>query len=1350
MQRRNPGIQAIFSAEESNEPVVEPVAPEPVDDDQMEPMEVDDEPIRRPPRFFGNREHVEAYVSHCKSNFTSYPTKFADEEKKVLYLLNNMGGSAFEWASKLLIRYPVYSQNSELFIARIRNTFGDPDIEYHHQRQFRALRQHGIGNALDYVNDFRRLAVFVPTDENLLIDNFQQGLDPRLQEKLGNIFPPPDTLDDMARLAVRLDRHLLQQINRKNRNNRSNNRNNNNNGYISHNNRNHYRNTSTTRNNQLERCSYCNRVGHSEDNCYRRQNDIRNQQNTNHSTSAATIPRINTIERTNVESPNEPVSTFTISDHGKTMNLDCLIDTGAFSCFLDKTFADNNAIQYNLDPKTTKVHGINGSSQVYGRTKPLAIQYKQYTSTIQFFVINLKGYQGIIGFDWMQENKGRITLDSNDFNLVFLSDPQDELVSYQENSVSEDSNDITDDSIQEELLKEITAEVQEDILPIIRCIENEEIEDEKTACPEIPPELMDVKEVFDEKKPEELPPHRIYDCTIELKPNTTPFYGPLYSLTQEELVALKEYIDDNLKKKFIRPSKSPYGAPVLFVPKKDGPPRLVVDYRRLNKDTIRNSYPLPLIKDLLDRAQGCKYFTKLDLPHAYNLVRIREGDQHKTAFRCRFGHFEYEVMPFGLMNAPATFQFFINDIFSDVLDKFVFSYLDDVLIFSKTKEEHIQHVKTVLNILLENHLYCKLKKCEFFKSSVKFLGYNISADGISMCEDKVEAILNWPTPKSVKEIQQFLGLANFYRRFISNFSKLVQPLTALTKKDTPFLWSKLHSDAFENLKRMFCSAPVLSIPDPYKPFVVETDASNFAIGAVLSQLDEINKLHPCAFMSKGLKNAEVRYNIFDKELLATVSALKEWRSYLQGAKYPFKIYCDHRNLKFPRNPEMLSDRQIRWYEFLSKFDYEIVYRKGVSNKKADILSRRPDLFIGCITTTLDNSYFLLEIVQEYKKDPFLEEIIDNINEGKNFDKNYELINDLLYFKNRIVIPKALRNSIMLRYHSTPSAGHFSTRKTEELISRFYFWPNLHEDVDEFVKQCLECATLKDKPHAPYGLSQISFTPKKPWTHINVDFITDLPPSAGYTIIMSTVDQFSKMTHFIPVQQLPSAEDVANLFMKEIFRLHGLPVAITSDRGSQFTSRFWKKLLELLNIRPIYSTAHHHASNGQVERFNAIVTQTLRCFTASEPSLWSYYLPLAEFAINNSVNSSTGKSPFEIVYGFSLNFDPAVSFTHAKNHAEFTTMDWETHFQIIHNSINKSKEYVKKFADDNRILGLELQVGDYVWLNPPSSFKLGKFASRRSGPYKILKFVSPVTVKLELPAKSKASDVVHIERLEKFY
>ena len=209
---------------------------------------------------------------------------------------------------------------------------------------------------------------------------------------------------------------------------------------------------------------------------------------------------------------------------------------------------------------------------------------------------------------------------------------------------------------------------------------------------------------------------------------------------------------------------------------------------------------------------------------------------------------------------------------------------------------------------------------------------------------------------------------------------------------------------------------------------------------------------------------------------------------------------------------------------------------------------------------------------------------------------------------------------MLRYHSTPSCGHFSTRKTEEHISRFYFWPNLHEDVDEFVKQCLECATLKDKPHA---------------------------------------------------QQLPSAEDVANLFMKGIFRLLGLPVAIISDRGSQFTSRFWKKHLELLNIRPIYSTAHHHASNGQVERFNAIVTQTLRCFSASETSLWSYYLSLVEYVINNSVNSSTSKSTFEIVYGFSLNFDPSVSFTHSKNHAEFTTMDWETHFQIIHNSINKS-------------------------------------------------------------------------------
>jgi len=821
--------QAIFSteeeaAEESFEESTQEPIPEPMDQPLPQtnhriPMDIDEEPLPRPPRFLGDRNAVEPYIFHCLTNFASNPSRFPDEGRKVLYLLNNMGGYAYEWGSRLLNRYPTYSQNSEMFISRIRNTFGDPDLEYHHQRQFRSLKQRGIGNALDYVNNFRRLAIFVNIDENLLMDTFYQGLDPRLQERLDNIFPQPNNLDDLARLTVRLDRHMLQQFNRRNRN--TNNRNNNSNRRNQAN-RINRRSSNETRNNQILRCSYCNRIGHTEDNCYHRQEDIRRQQgNVQNQASAISSNPIN-IRSTG------PITSFLISTNNQEIPLKCLLDTGSFACFLNKEFADQHSIPYLPDPEVTEVHGIGGSSTVHGKTSKMPIRYKNYSSTVEFYVMDLSNNSpGIIGMNWIREN-----------NLTFrFSNKEGLIINFPCDSSSKSQG-----------------SRYENFSSTNNPIEVATINFKSEKIPEIPEELIQLKEVFDERKPNCLPPHRVYDCSIDLKPNTTPFYGPLYQLTVEEQKALKEYIDENLAKGFIKPSKSPYGAPVMFVPKKDGSLRLVVDYRRLNQDTIRNSYPLPLIKDLLDRVQGCKYFSKLDLPGAYNLVRIREGDQPKTAFRTRFGHFEYEVMSFGLTNAPATFQFFLNDIFSDILDKYAYSFIDDVLIFSKTYDEHVIHVRTVLTILLENKLYCKLKKCEFFKSSIEFLGYIISDQGISMCQDKVKAIRDWPRPKAVKEIQQFLGLANFYRRFIKNFSSIVQPLTNLTKKNIEFVWSDTQENAFINLKNAFCSAPVLIIPDPNKAFVVETDASNFAIGAVLSQLDNENRLHPCVFMSKGLKN----------------------------------------------------------------------------------------------------------------------------------------------------------------------------------------------------------------------------------------------------------------------------------------------------------------------------------------------------------------------------------------------------------------------------------------------------------------------------------------------------------------
>ncbi|KAL0199933.1 hypothetical protein M9458_003120, partial [Cirrhinus mrigala] len=437
-----------------------------------------------------------------------------------------------------------------------------------------------------------------------------------------------------------------------------------------------------------------------------------------------------------------------------------------------------------------------------------------------------------------------------------------------------------------------------------------------------------------------LPPHRPYDCAIDLVPGTSPPKGKLYSLSAPEREAMEKYISASLAAGFILPSSSPAGAGFFFMGKKDGSMRPCIDYRGLNNITVKNTYPLPLMSSAFERSQGASVFTKLDLCNAYHLVRIRKGDEWKTAFNTPRGHFEYQVMPFGLSNAPVVFQAFVNDVLRDMVDQFIYVYLDDILIFSSSLQEHVQHVRQVLQRLLENGLFVKAKKCIFHAQSVLFLGYIISSEGVRMDPDKVKAVVDWPTPDSRKALQRFLGFANSYRHFIRNFSQLASPLTALTSAKTTFRWSSAADSAFANLKSRFVSAPILVAPDPTRQFVVEVDASELGVGAVLSQRSASDdRMHPCAFFSRSLTPAERNYDIGNRKLLAVKLALEEWRHWLEGSGVPFIVWTDHKNLEYIRSAKRLNSRQARWALFFGRFDFSISYRPGSKNIKPNALSR---------------------------------------------------------------------------------------------------------------------------------------------------------------------------------------------------------------------------------------------------------------------------------------------------------------------------------------------------------------------------------------------------------------------------
>ena len=429
-----------------------------------------------------------------------------------------------------------------------------------------------------------------------------------------------------------------------------------------------------------------------------------------------------------------------------------------------------------------------------------------------------------------------------------------------------------------------------------------------------------------------LPPMREIEFSIDLAPGTQPISIPPYRMALAELRELKVQLQELLDKGFIRPSVSPWGAPVLFVKKKDGTMRMCIDYRQLNKATIKNKYPLPRIDDLFDQLQGATHFSKIDLRSGYHQLRIKTEDISKTAFRTKYGHFEFLMMSFGLTNAPAAFMDLMNRVFKPYLDHFVIVFIDDILVYSRSEVEHEYHLRVVLQTLRERKLYAKFSKCEFWLSKVSFLGHVVSRDGIQVDPKKIEAVRDWPQPNTPTEIRSFLGLAGYYRRFVEGFSKIAAPLSRLTQKGVVFRWSDGCEEGFQKLKTALTTAPVLTLPTAEGGFTIYCDASRIGLGCVLMQNGKV-----VAYASRQLKIHEKNYSTHDLELAAIIIALKIWRHYLYGE--PCEVYTDHKSLKYIFKQRDLNLRQRRWLELLKDYDLTILFHPEKANEVADALSR---------------------------------------------------------------------------------------------------------------------------------------------------------------------------------------------------------------------------------------------------------------------------------------------------------------------------------------------------------------------------------------------------------------------------
>jgi hypothetical protein len=593
------------------------------------------------------------------------------------------------------------------------------------------------------------------------------------------------------------------------------------------------------------------------------------------------------------------------------------------------------------------------------------------------------------------------------------------------------------------------------------------------------PKVCEYPDVFPDDLPG-IPPNWDIEFIIELQRGTTPISKRPYLMPPNQLAELTIQLQDLLDKGFIRPSASPWGCPALFVMKKDNSLRLCVDYRPLNAVTVKNKYPLPHIDILFDQLAGAKVFSKIDLRSGYHQIKIKPDDVPKTAFSNRYGLYEYLVMSFGLTNAPAYFMYLMNSVFMPELDKFVVVFINDILIYSKNKEDHADHIRVVLQQLRDHRLYAKFSKCEFWLDSVKFLGHTISSEGISVDPTKVQEVMDWKPPTSVHQICSFLGLAGYYRRFISDFSKIAKPMTELLKKEIKFHWNDKCEEAFHTLRKLLTTAPVLAQPDNTKPFDVYCDASGTGLGCVLMQNNRV-----IAYASRALRNHEQNYLTHDLELAAVIHALKIWRHHLMGAKC--NIYTDHKSLKYIFTQADLNMRQRRWLEMIKDYDLEVHYHPGKANVVADALSRKAhyhclSVEIFCETLCYQIRKLNLEIIPQGSLNLISIEstLQDRIIMSQLHDEGIKIIKQklsqgeakhrcfhtdhqgVLWFNNRIVVPKnhQLRKQILDEAHLSKFSIHPGSTKMYQDLRQNFWWTRMKREIAKYVSECDTCQRVK--------------------------------------------------------------------------------------------------------------------------------------------------------------------------------------------------------------------------------------------------------------------------------------------------
>ena len=1035
----------------------------------------------------------------------------------------------------------------------------------------------------------------------------------------------------------------------------------------------------------------------------------------------------------------------------KAGNKKALVDSGATDNFIHPKFAARMGVsQQELDtPK--KIFNVDNTINKSGSIThfiDLRIRTKGMTKEMRFLVADIGNEDILLGYPWLAAFEPSFdwknaTMDWKAYPVVLTSMIPSPTKTIIARLSEQEKLDIVDELTNQSTIRSIAAE-----LAI-------QAGAEKTKA-EVPKEYSRFKRLFNEEASQRFPPKRSWDHAIDFKAETPDAIDcKIYPMTQTEDKALEEWLQEQQAKGYIRPSKSQYASPFFFIKKKDGKLRPVQDYRRINQFTIRNQYPLPLIQELVTALSGAHIFSKLDVRWGYNNVRIKAGDEHKAAFKTKYGLWEPTVMFFGLCNSPATFQQMMNEIYRPVKEKWaqkgtrIEIYMDDIAIATSTTEtDHIAAMTDVFEVADQHDLFFKPEKCTFHAPRIDYLGVIIEKGMTRMDPVKVEGIRNWPIPKSVKDVRSFLGFCNFYRPFMAGYAHDARPLNELTKKDVVFDWGERQQKAMDKLKNKVTSQPVLAHPDLNEQFELEVDASGFAVGAVLLQRKADGKKHPIAYYSATLNAAERNYDIYELELLAICKAIDHWWHFLGGSPKKIIIWSDHQNLTYWKSPHKLNRRVARQYMKLMSLNYEIRHLPGRTNGRADALSRRPDYDTGIndnkdITVMPDHVFVRMTNVMP--KEPTQDSNI--LKPWVDPHKLKEIAGTWFHNGRRVVTGEIQeKRQIIKSCHDPPIYGHPGISKTIQLVERQYWWPRMKFDITDYVKGCAECQRHKvnNRPtKAP--LQPIYPKPEAtPFDTVAIDFITKLPVSQGFDSILTVTDHdCTKAAIFIPCNEEINAEGTAELYLRHVVTHFGLPSKIISDRDPRFASKFTRELCRIMGIEQNISTAYHPRTDGQSERTNQWVETFLRFLTNHKQDDWATYLPIAQFAHNNWPSDTTRKSPFFLLMGYNPRADwnsatspfPQVTrridqFKEARDQARSNMKQAQLSW-VKHRDTPKYKE------------------GDLVWLDGKNlrlSQPTPKLAPRRHGPFKVTQVMSPVNYRLELPDQWRIHPVFHIDLL----